>query len=191
MWVITKRFFAPNSALQESPEVVPTGEMPRNIIVVLDRNLVDKVSPGTRVSIMGIASLYNSAAAKKQVGGVAIRTPFIQVGVFLFCFLVLFVRLWRKTKGYGQHNTCTFECFRNMFCPPIDGCPLHIKNIFYSHEKSCRKGSSRCIQYSQLTEGCIIPPIARSKKNTRSLAGIQKPASLKFLWRSREDLCGL
>ncbi|CAN0008192.1 unnamed protein product [Laminaria digitata] len=65
--------------MQESPEVVPTGEMPRNIIVVLDRNLVDKVSPGTRVSIMGIASLYNSAAAKKQVGGVAIRTPFIQV----------------------------------------------------------------------------------------------------------------
>lgn len=53
--------------------------MPRNIIVVLDRNLVDKVSPGTRVSIMGIASLYNSAAAKKQVGGVAIRTPFMQV----------------------------------------------------------------------------------------------------------------
>lgn len=53
--------------------------MPRNIIVVLDRNLVDKVSPGTRVAIMGIASLYNSAAAKKQVGGVAIRTPFMQV----------------------------------------------------------------------------------------------------------------
>lgn len=75
-------FFAtptPQPQLQESPEVVPTGEMPRNIIVVLDRNLVDKVSPGTRVSIMGIASLYNSAAAKKQVGGVAIRTPFMQV----------------------------------------------------------------------------------------------------------------
>lgn len=71
------------SALQESPEVVPTGEMPRNIIVVLDRNLVDKVSPGTRVSIMGIASLYNSAAAKKQVGGVAIRTPFMQVNYFV------------------------------------------------------------------------------------------------------------
>lgn len=78
------------AALQESPEVVPTGEMPRNIIVVLDRNLVDKVSPGTRVSIMGIASLYNSAAAKKQVGGVAIRTPFMQVlyihSVFDFLF---------------------------------------------------------------------------------------------------------
>ena len=70
------------AVLQESPEVVPTGEMPRNIIVVLDRNLVDKVSPGTRVSIMGIASLYNSAAAKKQVGGVAIRTPFMQVDFF-------------------------------------------------------------------------------------------------------------
>lgn len=70
----------PRYTLQESPEVVPTGEMPRNIIVVVDRNLVDKVSPGTRVALMGIASLYNSAAAKKQVGGVAIRTPYMQVG---------------------------------------------------------------------------------------------------------------
>lgn len=59
--------------------MVPTGEMPRNILIVVDRNLVDRVSPGTRVSIMGVASLYNSAAAKKQVGGVAIRTPYMQV----------------------------------------------------------------------------------------------------------------
>ena len=33
--------------LQEAPEVVPTGEMPRNILLSVDRNLVDKVSPGT------------------------------------------------------------------------------------------------------------------------------------------------
>ncbi|CAH0478971.1 unnamed protein product [Peronospora belbahrii] len=37
--------------LQENPEVVPTGEMPRNLALIADRHLVDKVSPGTRVSI--------------------------------------------------------------------------------------------------------------------------------------------
>lgn len=77
--------------------MVPTGEMPRNIIVVVDRNLVDKVSPGTRVAIMGVASLYNSAAAKKQVGGVAIRTPYIQVLHTLF-FPVFVARLIKKNK---------------------------------------------------------------------------------------------
>jgi DNA replication licensing factor MCM5 len=29
--------------LQEAPEVVPTGEMPRNLLLSVDRNLVDKV----------------------------------------------------------------------------------------------------------------------------------------------------
>jgi DNA replication licensing factor MCM5 len=46
--------------LQESPEVVPTGEMPRNIMISLDRYLVDKVTPGTRVSVIGISSLFNA-----------------------------------------------------------------------------------------------------------------------------------
>ena len=47
--------------IQESPEVVPTGEMPRNIAVVTDRNLVDKASPGTRVSVIGITSVVNAS----------------------------------------------------------------------------------------------------------------------------------
>lgn len=46
--------------LQESPEVVPTGEMPRNIMISVDRYLVDKVTPGTRISVIGISSLYNN-----------------------------------------------------------------------------------------------------------------------------------
>ncbi|RHZ34095.1 hypothetical protein DYB26_014529 [Aphanomyces astaci] len=62
--------------LQESPEVVPTGEMPRHLLLSCDRYLVDKASPGTRVSILGISSVFN---AKKQVGAVAIRTPYLRV----------------------------------------------------------------------------------------------------------------
>ncbi|CCI46353.1 unnamed protein product [Albugo candida] len=62
--------------IQESPEVVPTGEMPRNIAVVTDRNLVDKASPGTRVSIIGITSVVN--ASTKQPGS-ALRTIYLRV----------------------------------------------------------------------------------------------------------------
>ncbi len=69
--------------LQESPEVVPTGEMPRNIMVTIDRYLVDQVAPGTRVSVMGVASLMAS-----NINGInrgsnsAIRTPFLRaVGI--------------------------------------------------------------------------------------------------------------
>jgi DNA replication licensing factor MCM5 len=40
--------------IQESPEMIPTGEIPRSLKVVVDRNLVDKLSPGTRVTITGI-----------------------------------------------------------------------------------------------------------------------------------------
>lgn len=51
--------------LQESPEVVPTGEMPRNIMISLDRYLVDKVTPGTRVSVIGISSLFNAGGKQR------------------------------------------------------------------------------------------------------------------------------
>lgn len=63
--------------LQENPEVVPTGEMPRNLALIADRHLVDRASPGTRVSIVGITSVVN--AANKQVGAVAIRTLYLRV----------------------------------------------------------------------------------------------------------------
>lgn len=50
--------------LQESPEVVPTGEMPRNVMISVDRYLVDKVTPGTRISVVGVASLYNTGRGR-------------------------------------------------------------------------------------------------------------------------------
>ncbi|CAI5720304.1 hypothetical protein KXD40_009239 [Peronospora effusa] len=63
--------------LQENPEVVPTGEMPRNLALIADRHLVDKASPGTRVSVVGITSVINSGG--KTVGAVAIRTLYLRV----------------------------------------------------------------------------------------------------------------
>ena len=46
--------------LQEAPEQVPTGEMPRAVEAVVDRALVDSAPPGTRVSLWCIPTLLGS-----------------------------------------------------------------------------------------------------------------------------------
>ena len=60
--------------IQEAPELVPTGEMPRSFIVACERNLVDKVTPGMRVVIIGVFSILNSvkggSESKSSVPGV-------------------------------------------------------------------------------------------------------------------------
>jgi DNA replication licensing factor MCM5 len=63
--------------LQECPEVVPTGEMPRSIMLSVDRYLVDRVTPGTRVSVIGVFSLSNGGAKKGSQNGV--KTSFLRV----------------------------------------------------------------------------------------------------------------
>lgn len=45
--------------LQENPELIPTGEIPRSYVVTCDRYLVDKVPAGCRVKIVGILSVVN------------------------------------------------------------------------------------------------------------------------------------
>jgi len=44
--------------MQERPEDVPTGELPRSMQLIVDRHLVGQVAPGTRVTIYGIYSIY-------------------------------------------------------------------------------------------------------------------------------------
>jgi DNA replication licensing factor MCM5 len=54
--------------IQEAPELVPTGEMPRSFVVSCERNLVDKVTPGMRVTIVGIFSILNSVKGMRDGG---------------------------------------------------------------------------------------------------------------------------
>ncbi|KAJ1447728.1 MCM2/3/5 family-domain-containing protein [Pelagophyceae sp. CCMP2097] len=66
--------------LQEAPEAVPTGEMPRTVLLAVERCLVDVVSPGVRLSVLGMGrSLFEGGAAKDQMKAAAIRTPFLRV----------------------------------------------------------------------------------------------------------------
>jgi len=63
--------------LQELPELVPTGEMPRHLLLSADRYLTDKVVPGTRCSIVGIYSIFE---AKTRGGGASpVRQPYIRI----------------------------------------------------------------------------------------------------------------
>ncbi len=45
--------------LQEAPEQVPTGEMPRNIVLTVDRALAGMAVPGARVVAIGVYAVMN------------------------------------------------------------------------------------------------------------------------------------
>jgi DNA replication licensing factor MCM5 len=73
--------------LQERPEDVPTGDLPRSMLCLVDRGLVGAVSPGTRVTAVGILSVFS---AKENGGGgkggkpdgagaVAVRQSYLRV----------------------------------------------------------------------------------------------------------------
>lgn len=47
--------------LQELPESVPVGEMPRSITLLADRGLVDRCTAGTRVTVVGIFTATESS----------------------------------------------------------------------------------------------------------------------------------
>tara|TARA_B110001450_G_C17587201_1_gene467433 strand:+ start:828 stop:1091 length:264 start_codon:yes stop_codon:yes gene_type:complete len=47
--------------------LIPTGEMPRNVLLTCDRYLTDKVTPGNRIKIVGILSITKQA--KDNTGG--------------------------------------------------------------------------------------------------------------------------
>uniref|UniRef100_A0A0E0LBT0 DNA replication licensing factor MCM5 n=1 Tax=Oryza punctata TaxID=4537 RepID=A0A0E0LBT0_ORYPU len=63
--------------LQENPEDVPTGELPRNMLLSVDRHLVQTIVPGTRLTVIGIYSVYQASANQK--GAVGVKQPYIRV----------------------------------------------------------------------------------------------------------------
>ncbi|EEB06311.1 MCM complex subunit Mcm5 [Schizosaccharomyces japonicus yFS275] len=64
--------------LQEAPDMVPVGELPRHVLLNADRYLTNLISPGTRCVITGIFSIFQNKAVKAN-GAVAIRNPYIRV----------------------------------------------------------------------------------------------------------------
>ncbi|KAJ5907165.1 DNA replication licensing factor mcm5 [Penicillium subrubescens] len=67
--------------LQEAPDQVPVGELPRHVLISADRYLANRVVPGSRCTVMGIFSIYQAKGVKKEAA-VAIRNPYLRaVGI--------------------------------------------------------------------------------------------------------------
>ena len=70
--------------LQERPDAVPTGEMPRHMQAFCDRYLTERVVPGNKVTLLAIFSIRRLAgpASRGQQMGTGLRKPYLRmVGV--------------------------------------------------------------------------------------------------------------
>ncbi|KAJ2160128.1 minichromosome maintenance protein 5 [Coemansia sp. RSA 552] len=65
--------------VQEAPDLIPVGELPRHTVMSADRNLTNRVFPGARVTITGIFTVYQNRNAKGSANAVAIRQPYLRV----------------------------------------------------------------------------------------------------------------
>ncbi|VVD04660.1 DNA replication licensing factor Mcm5 [Leptidea sinapis] len=67
--------------LQEAPENIPQGEMPRHLTVYCERMLCERVAPGARVTVLGIYSIKKIARIGKESrerGSVGVRSSYLR-----------------------------------------------------------------------------------------------------------------
>ncbi|CAH8839460.1 unnamed protein product [Trichobilharzia szidati] len=69
--------------LQETPETVPHGEMPRHVLLYCDRYLCEQVVPGNRVTVVGVYCIRVTVANKRpganERSNAGVRQPYIRV----------------------------------------------------------------------------------------------------------------
>jgi DNA replication licensing factor MCM5 len=63
--------------IQEAPEMIPTGEVPRSYLINCDKSLVNKVTPGTRLTVVGILNV-NERKEKGDSNNFSARSTFIK-----------------------------------------------------------------------------------------------------------------
>nr|XP_032521524.1 DNA replication licensing factor Mcm5 [Danaus plexippus plexippus] len=67
--------------LQEAPESIPQGEMPRHLSVYCERMLCERVAPGARVTVLGIYSIKKIAKVGREgreKGSVGVRSSYLR-----------------------------------------------------------------------------------------------------------------
>ncbi|KIJ38417.1 hypothetical protein M422DRAFT_258780 [Sphaerobolus stellatus SS14] len=67
--------------LQEAPDMVPVGELPRHMLLSADRYLTGQVVPGSRIIATGVYSTFQAAKSAKRnnAGAPALRQPYLRV----------------------------------------------------------------------------------------------------------------
>lgn len=102
--------------LQELPDGIPQGEIPRHIQLYCDRYLCEKVVPGNRVSVLGIFSIKKVGRPTRQEGKekaiTGVRAPYMRV-----------IGIQANRDGVGLSASTTIsaeeeELFRRMAASP-------------------------------------------------------------------------
>jgi DNA replication licensing factor MCM5 len=65
--------------LQEAPETVPTGEMPRSVLLTVERALIDQAPPGTRVTVLCIPTLFSTGGNNNKGASAAVKSVYLRV----------------------------------------------------------------------------------------------------------------
>ena len=91
-----------NRGAQERPEDIPTGELPRTLLLVADRLLASTVTPGTRVTVVGIYSTFKARGSWGWVGGRVALLGALREGFAGFCGV--WGELW--VSGGGSRGGC-------------------------------------------------------------------------------------
>ncbi|KAJ9095239.1 hypothetical protein QFC21_005605 [Naganishia friedmannii] len=65
--------------LQEAPDMVPVGELPRHMVLQAERYLTGQVVPGSRMIATGIYSTFAPAKSKNNSGAPALRQPYLRI----------------------------------------------------------------------------------------------------------------
>jgi DNA replication licensing factor MCM5 len=103
--------------LQEAPEAVPNGELPRHLQLYCDRYLCDRVVPGNRVTVVGIYSIKKAFTTSRKGAGkekvnVGVHQPYLRV-----------VGIAVDTQGHGRSSGIPLtaheeEEFRHLAASP-------------------------------------------------------------------------
>ncbi|KAG8689131.1 minichromosome maintenance protein 5 [Ceratobasidium sp. 423] len=66
--------------LQEPPDMVPVGELPRHMLLSADRYLTSRVVPGSRIIATGIYSTYQAAKGRRDTASApALRSAYLRI----------------------------------------------------------------------------------------------------------------
>lgn len=111
--------------LQESPEMIPVGELPRNILATVDRALTNLAVPGSRCMCVGVYSIYQSKG--RTPGAVAIRSPYMRIiGFEITSGQQARENVWFDAEEIQEFRRMSqlpnfFERFANSIAPTIIG----------------------------------------------------------------------
>ncbi|GKT37231.1 DNA replication licensing factor MCM5 [Aduncisulcus paluster] len=95
--------------IQENPEELPSGELPRTILATASRYLCNIVQPGTRISVLGIYSIFQAGGKRQGLKGREEKT-----GVKRAYLRLVGIESLTETDSSSSALTTTFT--RDVLC---------------------------------------------------------------------------